>query len=94
MRHPGKGGKWYAVLMDVPRKKVGLEGEGELDLLNVKARPAQVAALLDEKGFLPAYHMNKVHWISIRLDGTVPLKKIGELLDASYALTRIGRTRR
>lgn len=87
LRHPGKGGKWYAVVMDVPREKLGLEGEGELDLLNVKARPAQVAALLGEKGFLPAYHMNKVHWVSVSLDGTVSLQTICELLDVSYALT-------
>lgn len=88
LRHPGKGGKWYAVVMDVPRKKLGLEGEGDVDVLNVKARPAQVAALLGEKGFLPAYHMNKTHWLSILLDGTVSLQKTLELLDASHALTR------
>ena len=32
------------------------------------------------------YHMNKEHWISILLDGTVPIEKIYDLIDVSYDL--------
>jgi predicted DNA-binding protein (MmcQ/YjbR family) len=38
-------------------------------------------------GFLPAYHMNKEHWLTVLLDNTVPEKEIYELIDDSYELT-------
>ena len=41
-----------------------------------------------ENGILPAYHMNKEHWITILLDGTVPEQKICDLIDISFDLTR------
>lgn len=40
-----------------------------------------------KNGILPAYHMNKEHWITILLDGTVSKEKICELIDISYELT-------
>lgn len=35
---------------------------------------------------IPAYHMNKRHWNSILLDGTVPEEKIQEMIEDSYEL--------
>ena len=35
---------------------------------------------------VPAYHMNKKHWNSIILDGTVPNEKIREMIEDSYSL--------
>lgn len=37
---------------------------------------------------LPAYHMNKEHWNSVILDGTVPETEIRRMILESYALTR------
>lgn len=37
--------------------------EGKL-LLNLKLKPEQVEILLDTKGVIPAYHMNKKHWLT------------------------------
>lgn len=34
----------------------------------------------------PAYHMNKVHWNGVRLDGRLPKALVLELVDHSYAL--------
>ena len=31
--------------------------------------------IIREDGIMPAYHMNKMHWITVRLDGTVPESK-------------------
>lgn len=87
LRHNGSE-KWYAIVMDVSKEKLGIEAEGEVDVIDVKCSPRTIEALLGEKGFLPAYHMNKVHWISILLDGTVPLEKVYDLIDTSYELTR------
>ena len=37
---------------------------------------------------IPAYHMNKTHWNSIILDGTVPDKDIKRMIEESYELTK------
>lgn len=37
---------------------------------------------------VPGYHMNKEHWNSIILDGTVPKKDIQQMISESYALVR------
>ena len=57
-RHPASK-KWYSIIMDVPSSKLGLTGERLIDVMNVKCSPIMIGSLLMEKGFLPAYHMNK-----------------------------------
>lgn len=37
---------------------------------------------------VPAYHMNKFHWNSIILNGTVPVKDIKNMILDSYELTK------
>lgn len=80
--------KWYALIMSVPRNKLGLEGRECVDVLNVKADAVMAGAFLMGKGVFPGYHMNKANWITILLDGTVPMKTIELLLDVSYELTK------
>ena len=36
---------------------------------------------------MPAYHMNKLHWITVLLDGAVPDEKVYDLLEMSYMAT-------
>ncbi|WP_302625524.1 MmcQ/YjbR family DNA-binding protein [uncultured Eubacterium sp.] len=79
--------KWYAIIMNVQKKRVGLEGEEIIDVLNIKCEPEMVSSLSLQKGFCPAYHMNKEHWLTVILDGTVKDAEIFSLLDASYELT-------
>lgn len=80
--------KWYAVVMTVPKQKLGLDGEGEKDILVVKCDPILIGSLLHNDGYLPAYHMNKSNWIAILLDGSVPTADIEKWIDVSYDLTR------
>lgn len=79
--------KWYAVLMNVAREKLGLPGEGEVDIIDLKLDPELIGALRMSPGFLPAYHMNKSSWITVLLDGTVGIGQIADLVDASYRMT-------
>ena len=66
--------KWYGLVMDIPRSKLGLSGEEIVDVLNVKLdSPLLVDLLAQGDGYFPGYHMNHSNWISILLDGTVPL---------------------
>ena len=76
--------KWYGLIMDVSSDKLGLPGDDPVDVLDIKCSTIMIGPLLSEKGFLPAYHMNKNHWISILLDGSVPDEQIFPLLELSY----------
>lgn len=79
--------KWYALIMEVSREKLGLLDEGTVQIMNVKCDPALIGSLRTREGYHPAYHMNKENWISVRLDGSVPENKIRSLIDESYGLT-------
>lgn len=79
--------KWYALIMEVDREKLGLLDEGTVQVLNVKCDPMLIGSLRMREGFHPAYHMNKDKWISVRLDGSVPEDEIRSLIDGSYGLT-------
>lgn len=80
--------KWYALIMNIPRDRLGLDGKEPVDVLNLKADPVMAGSFLSEEGIFPAYHMNKGHWISVLLDGTVPVNTIKLLLDTSFELTK------
>lgn len=82
-RHPVSK-KWFAAMMRVLPEKLGLTGAEALDVMDIKCSTIMIGSLLSTKGFLPAYHMNKNHWISIILDGSVPDKEIMPLLELSY----------
>ena len=82
-RHPASK-KWYAALMRVLPEKLGLAGEEALDVMDIRCSTIMIGSLLSTKGFLPAYHMNKNHWISIVLDNSVPDDQITPLLELSY----------
>ena len=56
------------------------------DCRNFKIVPKELPGLLKKPGYLPAYHMNKKSWVTVILDGTVPLTEIKKLLDKSYTL--------
>ena len=87
LRHPVNQ-KWYAAVLEVSPKALGLEGDGMMDILDIKCDPLLMGSLLLSPGFLPGYHMNKKHWITVLLDGTVPKAEIFGLLDMSYDLTK------
>lgn len=78
--------KWYAVLMIVARKKLGMEGEGKMEISVVRADPREVELLIDGKRIFPAYHMNKKHWIALPLDGTLPYEELLERIEESRFL--------
>ena len=86
-RHAGNR-KWFALVMEVPRDKLGLPGTKKLDIVNFKCDPILISSLRGENGIFPAYHMNKASWITAALDGSVPVETIELLLDVSYELTK------
>lgn len=74
--------------MNVPRVKLGLSGEGKVDIINLKGDPEFNSLLRRQQGILPAYHMNKEHWTTIVLDSSFPKGEIYDLINWSYNLTK------
>ncbi len=88
LRH-GEGGKWFGLLMKVRGHHVGRDADSLVDVLNLKIEPEESYAVREMcQGILPAYHMNKRHWISVLLDGSVPFELVAILMEKSYELTR------
>ena len=55
--------------------------------VNVKSDPDDALAFRNAyASVLPAYHMNKKHWNSVVLDGTVPGDVVRGMIAASYDL--------
>ena len=86
-RHNGNK-KWFAVIMDIPGKNLGLPGEGEISVVNLKCDTRLIGSFRENAGIFPGWHMNKAHWLSVALDGTVEDEKIKFLVDISYELTK------
>ena len=87
LRH-GASGKWFGLLMKAPARRVGLDREGSAEILNLKCDPLVSYGLQREyPDILPAWHMNKHLWISVRLEGGVPEDLLATLIRMSYDLT-------
>ena len=71
-----------------PQKNLGLSGEGEISVVNLKCDTRLIGSFRMEPGIYPGWHMNKAHWLTVALDGTVEAEKIKFLLDMSYDLIR------
>src|SRR5690349_21165784 len=55
--------------------------------INLKCDPERAVELRDRfEGVLPGYHMNKKHWNTVMLDGTVPDRDVREMIEHSYEL--------
>lgn len=55
--------------------------------VNLKCDPGLAEDLRQQfPGILPGYHMNKRHWNTLILDGTIPKEKVLWLIDHSFDL--------
>ena len=86
LRH-SENAKWFAVFLEFPGTRLGLERPESVDILDVKCGPLLAGSLLGVPGILPAYHMNKENWITAALDGSAPEDKLRLVLDMSYTAT-------
>ena len=80
-------GKWFAVIMTITADKLGMDCKDNIDIVNLKCDDFLGESVKKMAGVFPAYHMNKQHWISVALDGSVDNDTIEMLLDMSYKLT-------
>ena len=80
--------KWYAVILTISKRKLNLDSDKIIEVINLHNIAEEIEKLIDNKKYFPAYHMNKKHWCTICLDGTVELKEIYKLIDISYELAK------
>ena len=78
--------KWYGVLLSLPRRKLGIKSDEIVEIIDLKGEPEALKSLIDNKHYYPGWHMNKKHWYTIILDGSVSLDEICHRIDASYLL--------
>ena len=70
-------GKMFALLMDT----------GGTVRMNLKCDPDEALALRDIfPAVTPGYHMNKKHWNTVELDGSIPNGEIERMIDNSWLL--------
>lgn len=86
LRNP-QNKKWFAVLLgSLPKSKLGIKSGDKADVLNLKCDPIFNFAVVDNIRVFPGYHMNKEHWISVLLDGSMPFEELKALVDMSYEI--------
>ena len=76
--------KWFALIMTVDKSKIGLSGHGNIEIMDLKDIPENIARRLEERNFYRAYHMNKKHWYTICLDGSIQDEELMKLIESSY----------
>lgn len=79
--------KWYLAILTVSRSKLGFKSDEIVEAIDLRIKPEEVEKI-DRVNILPGYHMNKKHWITIVLDGTVLLDELYSLIDNSYKLAK------
>ena len=80
--------KWFALQAAVPGNKLGLGGDDLIEVVNVKVDDMFYRdMLIRQEGIIPAYHMNKQHWVTVLLDGSVKQEQVFDLIDTSFLAT-------
>ena len=79
--------RWFGIMMKIPYRTMGMNRNGETDVVNVKCDPVLMGSLRGKPGFRPAYHMNKDKWITVLLDGSAGREEITALVDMSFRMT-------
>ena len=79
--------KWYALVMKVPRRKFGFESDEVIDVVNLKLPMEMFGSFGATDGVYPAYHMNKLHWISVLLPDA-PDALVQFLVNVSFEATK------
>ena len=80
--------KWYAAVLTVAKNKLGLPSDEMTEIIDLRGKTADIEQLVDGIKYFPGWHMNKKHWFTICLDGSVPVEEICRRIDESYLLAR------
>ena len=79
--------KWYAIALRVSRRKFGFDNDEVIDVINLKLPLEIFGSFGAADGVYPAYHMNKLHWISVLLSDA-PDDVVQFLVNVSFEATK------
>ena len=85
--------KWFAIVMQVSRRKFGFDSDETVEVVNLKLPVEMFGSFGKAEGVYPAYHMNKLHWISVLLPDA-PDDVVYFLTTVSYEATQSKGTKR
>lgn len=80
--------KWFAIIMNINAKKLGLDLDEEVNIINVKLDEDLIDMLVKENGYFRAYHMNKRKWITLILNDTLSDEIIMKYIAISFELIK------
>ena len=86
LRH-GENRKWYELVMRVSRRKFGFDSDEVIDGVNLKLPTEMFGSFGTAAGVYPAYHTNKLHWISVLLHDA-PDNVVQFLVNVSFEATK------
>ena len=75
-------------MLTVECRKLGLDGDGKIEIIDLKDTPEHIQKRRDDKIFFGGYHMNKKHWYTICLNDSLEDKELFDLIDRSYRLVK------
>ena len=79
--------KWYGLILKIDENKLGIKGNKKIEIIDLRYSKDDIKNIVDNKKIFKGYHMNKNNWITIKLDGSVTLKEIYNLIDISYNIS-------
>ena len=79
-------GKWFGLLMRIGFKKLGIESDEPVWVVNLKADAEKIPELVNHKTIFPAWHMNKKYWITIILTTITDFELLCKLTEQSFDL--------
>lgn len=79
--------KWYILFVVLEESKLGIDSNIIVDIIDLRYQKDKIKDIIDNKKIFKGYHMNKNSWITIKLDGSLDLNYIYELIDNSYELS-------
>ncbi|KRK79635.1 MmcQ/YjbR family DNA-binding protein [Companilactobacillus nodensis] len=80
--------KWFCLTIGLSGDKIGLESDDDIEIIDLRIETDDLEDVIDNKVFFPSYHMNKKHWYTIYLDGSLSNEELFKRIDASYDLAK------
>lgn len=78
--------KWYAVFMILSKRKLGIDSDEITEIIDFRVNPQELESLIDNKKYYGGWHMNKKHWCTVVLDGSISHEEICQRIKDSYLL--------
>lgn len=80
--------KWYGIMLVLSKRKLGMDSDEIIDIIDLRMDPDILTKTVDGKKYFAGYHMNKKNWVTVCLDGSVPVEEIFSLIDKSYIIAK------